>query len=457
MNIAELLQKIGGLGGSPGMTIPGFGGTNVTIPGGGLGFPGATPGYGDDPLAQARSMGIPAAEKPQTLMQKIAAGLGRMRDNALPVDPAVAGQMSPEAVKQMRKQALLQSGLGMIGASSQGGNFGTSLATGLGQGINGFNRNVDAAYDRGVEAQQQRRRDQIQTASDRRYEEEQQHRAEREKVSDQRDQRDFDATQQYRKDSLKSLEARAAMRNKPTGTTLSDSAVDFAAKRLLNGEPASKVLANFGRGAQGAQNITAVQNRLADLAAEGGVSPQLMAVLTQELASDSRARLELGAREGKIASRVEEAKQFAKIAGDASVKVPRGEFVPISRLLQFSDSQLSNPELAAFKAANVSLINAYAAAVGGGVPTVHDKEAAEKMLSTAQSPEAYQAVVNQLITEMDAALAAPRNVMQQMREHELGSGLGHPANPATPWMPSTAPPAASGPSPLAPGWSIRPR
>jgi hypothetical protein len=190
------------------------------------------------------------------------------------------------------------------------------------------------------------------------------------------------------------------------------------------------VLANFGRGAQGAQNITAVQNRLAELAAEGNVSPQLMAVVTQELAADSRMRLELGAREGKIASRVEEAKQFAKIAGDASAKVPRGSFVPVSRLMQFSDTQLSDPNLAAFKAANVSLINAYAAAVGGGVPTVHDKEAAEKMLSTAQSPEAYQAVVNQLIVEMDAALAAPRNVMDSMRQHDTG-GLGHPPAPGS--------------------------
>jgi hypothetical protein len=79
-----------------------------------------------------------------------------------------------------------------------------------------------------------------------------------------------------------------------------------------------------------------------------------------------------------------------------------------------------------FKAANVSLINAYAAAVGGGQPTIHDKVAAENMLNTAMSPEAYTAVVNQLITEMDAALAAPRNVMDQMRLHDTGgAGAAH--------------------------------
>lgn len=199
------------------------------------------------------------------------------------------------------------------------------------------------------------------------------------------------------------------------GQSLSDDAVDLAAKRLLNGEPASVVLANFGRGTQGAANITAVQNHFAKLAAGAGMDAEGIATKTQELGSEKRARLELGAREGKIAPRVQEAQNFAYIAKEASAAVPRGTFVPWTKLKQATDASLSDPALAKLKAATNSLVNAYAAAVGGGVPTVHDKEAADKMLSTAQSPEAYNAVVDQLILETEAALQAPKQVMKDMR------------------------------------------
>lgn len=200
------------------------------------------------------------------------------------------------------------------------------------------------------------------------------------------------------------------------GQSLSDDAVDLAAKRLLNGEPASAVLANFGRGTQGAANITAVQNHFAQLAAAAGMDAEGIATKTQELSSEKRARLELGAREGKIAPRVQEAQNFAHIAKEASAAVPRGSFMPWTKLKQATDTSLSDPALAKLKAATNSLVNAYAAAVGGGVPTVHDKEAADKMLSTAQSSEAYNAVVDQLIVETQAALDAPKQVMDSMRK-----------------------------------------
>lgn len=199
-------------------------------------------------------------------------------------------------------------------------------------------------------------------------------------------------------------------------SSLSGAAVDLAARRLLNGEPANKVLSNFGRGAQGARDIAAVQNRFAELAQLAGADPTEISLRTQELASESRARLELGSREGKIAPRVEEANQFAKIAKTASAAVPRGSFVPLSKLSQYTDAQLSDPALAKFKAANLSLINAYAAAVGGGTPTVNDKQHAEEILNTATSPEAYAATVDQLVTEMEAALASPGSVMGKMRD-----------------------------------------
>lgn len=199
-----------------------------------------------------------------------------------------------------------------------------------------------------------------------------------------------------------------------TGDGLNDAAKQLAVDRLLSGEKPSSVLGNLGRGAQGARDLRAIQNLLADTAGKRGITgPQLVKIM-QSTAADGRAVLELGAREGKIAARVQEAQNFAQIAKAASAEVPRSKFLPWNKLKQIAETNLSDPKLARLKAATVSLVNAYAAAVGGGTPTVHDKEAAENMLATAQSPEAYDAVVDQLITETEQALAAPEQVRERM-------------------------------------------
>lgn len=195
---------------------------------------------------------------------------------------------------------------------------------------------------------------------------------------------------------------------------LTDDAKSFMIDRLLNGEKPSVVLGNLGRGAQGASDLRDIQNRLPAIAASRGITGSQLANIMQNTSADARTLTELGAREGKIAPRVQEAQNFAYIAKAASAAVPRGSFVPWNKLAQAADSSISDPALAKLKAATNSLINAYAAAVGGGSPTVHDKEAAEKMLSTAQSPEAYNAVVDQLITETQAALDAPGKVRSNL-------------------------------------------
>lgn len=224
--------------------------------------------------------------------------------------------------------------------------------------------------------------------------------------------------------------ARADATNKSKtaiGTSLSDQAVDLAARRMQNGEKARDVLANFGRGTQGAADIRAVQNRFAALAAESGTDAADIATRVQELSAEGRTRTELGAREGKIAPRVQEAQNFAKIALEASKNVPRGNSTDWNKLIQFKDAHFSDPALAKFHAANVSLINAYAAAVGAGSPTVHDKEVGETMLRTVAGQKGYEAAVQQILTETQAALDAPKQVMESMRNKDK-KGVPPPTN-----------------------------
>ena len=198
------------------------------------------------------------------------------------------------------------------------------------------------------------------------------------------------------------------------GGGLSQDAIELFADRLLNGEQPNKVLANLGRGAQGAADLRAVQNRLAEKAKAGGIDAGKILQNTQNTYADNRTFLELGAREGKIAPRVMEANSFAKIALDASDKVPRESFVPWNKLSQYTDKQLSDPKLAAMHAATQSLVNAYASAVGGGVMTEGNRQEANRMLYDAQGPEAYKAVVNQMLVETQAALDSPKLVREHM-------------------------------------------
>ncbi len=161
-----------------------------------------------------------------------------------------------------------------------------------------------------------------------------------------------------------------------------------------------------------------------------------------------------------------EVSKFADIAKQASAKVPRGKFVPLTTAEQSIQSGSSDPDLAAFVAANTSLVNAYSAVAGRGTPTVSGQEHAYKMLSTATSPEAYNAVVDQILRETEAAKQSPNVTMEDIRKRitaPSGGGATMPAqaNPSatTGEPPKGAPPTAKQapngkwytPDPLRPG------
>jgi hypothetical protein len=129
------------------------------------------------------------------------------------------------------------------------------------------------------------------------------------------------------------------------------------------------------------------------------------------------------AQAGRIAVAQNEIKQFVPIARAASQALPRGDFVPWNKLSQYTDEQLSSPQLAEFKAYMTTLSNAYdqLAARGG---TDADKRAHNrKMFDTAQSPEALEAVFKALETEAAAADVAAHAATQRRTP-------GHGAPPA---------------------------
>ncbi len=188
--------------------------------------------------------------------------------------------------------------------------------------------------------------------------------------------------------------------------SLPPEAIDMMAEQGLAGD--QSWVTGLGRGAQGAENIGAVRTRMAQLKAERG---QTTDDILKNVAKFGGVKA--GARTaGTMAAKLDVLSNTAAAAGDyaleQSAKVARTQFVPINKIVQMGQAAMSNPALAAFNAANTTLVNEYARAVGGGVGTDASRAHAMEMLNTAQSPEAYAAVVNVLKREVQLAHGAAK-------------------------------------------------
>lgn len=150
--------------------------------------------------------------------------------------------------------------------------------------------------------------------------------------------------------------------------------------------------------------------------ARSGVTPTAMLSNQAEFGSEKSAQRTLGTRAANMGMAVNEASQFADLALEAAGKVSRTNFVPLNKVVQMVQTNTASPEQAAFVAANVSFVNAYAAAVSrSGGKTVHDTQEAKAMLDTAQGHDAYKAVIAQLKREMAAAAKSPEIVKGDLR------------------------------------------
>lgn len=177
MNWQDLVMKQG-LGGMPGM--------NTGVP----------PQQPQPPQIQATDrLPGPTAQQiagptPPPMQQSLASramgGLGRARDALTPIDPRMAEGMDPEHIKQLRNQAMLRLGLGMMSNAHQGGRFGEAIAAGLGQAQGAFNKDIEGTYQRGVEAREEKRELDRQAMMDARYIDDRDYRRGRDAVSDER-------------------------------------------------------------------------------------------------------------------------------------------------------------------------------------------------------------------------------------------------------------------------------
>lgn len=225
----------------------------------------------------------------------------------------------------------------------------------------------------------------------------------------------------------------AVAKAKLTGSSLPDDTADFLAERILAGD--SKALVGLGRGAQGPENITRVQTLVARKAAERNIDAQDILQKVAEASGLNAQQRTFGTQTAKMAVNSTEAQGAIKLGREASANVPRGNWVPVTKVIQAYQSGTSDPMLAKFGAANLAIVNTYARAINPtGVPHAADKEHAMAMLSTATGPEAYNAVLDQMDKEIEIAHSAAPKAKQELEDIRKGkktTGEIQPTVPAT--------------------------
>jgi hypothetical protein len=206
------------------------------------------------------------------------------------------------------------------------------------------------------------------------------------------------------------------------GGGLDDGAVTYAADiyRRTGQLPAL----GMGRAAAGLR--TAVINRAAAMdAADNRTGADAVVSFAENQGARASART-LGTREANAGMAVNELSSFIPIAKESLAPIYRTGFLPVDQLYQAYQSNTNDPALAKAHAALQATENAYARAISpNGVPTDASRATAHEMLTTARSPDALYATLDQMQVEAQAALRAPEQTREQMRASLRNSAPAH--------------------------------
>lgn len=235
----------------------------------------------------------------------------------------------------------------------------------------------------------------------------------------------------------RALDNRTTIVNNPTqpvggaDSEFNDEEADFLGQQLASGD--RSVLQNLGRGQQGAKNVVKVRRAAIKALTAQGLNGKDAAASVAEFMGLQAGERTLGTRGAAIKLAADEAETFATQALDASAAVPRGNFVPMNQLLQYTEGQVSDPKLKKLLVATQALINARARAISPtGIPRVEDQAEGRRLLANADGPGAYKAAVQQMLLEVRTAKAAPANVKSDMNTDFTGRPGQTPPAPTTP-------------------------
>lgn len=222
-----------------------------------------------------------------------------------------------------------------------------------------------------------------------------------------------------------------ALRRKELATkaisNFDNTTVDMLADQALAGDKS----VFSGRGMTGA-NIAAVRNRMNDKMQQMGWSGRDIAAQNADFMANVAANRTAAVKGANIELAGNEFTNIAPLAKQAGQQVSRSGLLPFGKVQVMFNEQTNDPNMAQFAAYNNGLINTYARAISPtGVPSVSDKNHARELLLTAKDQTAYNATVDALVREIEAAKRSPTETRGALRGNITGRGnAGMPSQDA---------------------------
>lgn len=194
----------------------------------------------------------------------------------------------------------------------------------------------------------------------------------------------------------------------------------------------TSVFQNLGRGAQGAENIVKLRKEIVRQNTEGGVSGAEQALRNAEMAGVKAGQRTIGTKGANIEMAATEFNQVLPIVQQASQAVSRTNYPDLNKIIMAYEQKTGDPSVVKLGGGVNTLVNLYARAISPtGVGTVSDKDHAREILAAAWAQGQFDAAAGMMKQEIDAALASPSKVRDEMRSRFLkGQGaapVGFPA------------------------------
>lgn len=191
------------------------------------------------------------------------------------------------------------------------------------------------------------------------------------------------------------------------------------------------VLVGLSRGKYGSQNMNKVRHFIRTESDRMGLSPvdraARMAAFSGLMAEEQTA----GRRQATIQIAADEFTKITPIVESRAKEVNRGNWVPVNTIIQKLDTMRSDPKLGAFAQAIDTTVNVYARAIAPtGVPHEAARARALQILSTATSEADFEAKLEVMKEEVDAALKAPDEVRERILDSFKKSVAPRPGSPA---------------------------
>jgi hypothetical protein len=213
--------------------------------------------------------------------------------------------------------------------------------------------------------------------------------------------------------------------------------VKFMAGQYLAGD--KSVLTNLGRGTQGAANIVTLRKAIREEANVRGLKPADVAAKMAEFNAIMAEERKIGSIAGAVEFANAEIERFDPLVREASAALPRGSFMPFTKLVQIGERNLSDPALRRLYVQINGYLNAYDVLAARGGSDVGKREHNRAMLTTADSPEVLATAMDAVKQEISAARAAGREAKQT-----VAAELSDRPNP---------PPPPGGSSQSKPAWA----